>query len=44
MKLLFSEIAISYPAAILDYFAFRKDFVLKLLSTNSEEHSQYVTV
>ena len=41
MKLLFSEIAISFPAAILDYFAFQKVLILKLLSTKSEEHFQY---
>jgi hypothetical protein len=40
LHLLFSELAIANPKAIIDYFAFKKVAIIKLLSTQSEEHRE----
>jgi hypothetical protein len=41
IEILFHEIAISNPSAILDYFAFVKVVVVKMLSTKSKEHQEF---
>lgn len=41
IQLLFLEFAIANPAAMCDFSTFKKVIIVKLLSTNSDEHKEY---